>query len=135
MERTLLIPRDGRGGEMSPLHVRGVDERIIVSDGRLTIFAGARTIVARKGDTVDVAAGEARTYRVDSDSARWLVLTSVQSVARYEDFGRALAVPVGNSWTPEDEATVGAIAAANGIELLGPPGTLPADLVAGRAAA
>ena len=135
MERTLLIPREGRAGTMPPLHLRRVDERIIVAHGRLTIFVGSQTLTARTGDTVDLPAGAPRTYRVESHAARWLVLTTVRSVARYEDFGRALAVPVGNSWTPEDEATVGAIAAANEIEILGPPGTLPADLAAARAAA
>jgi hypothetical protein len=136
MERPLLVPRDaGAAGAMPPLHVRDVDERLIVVEGQLTVFVGSELVTARKGDTVDVPAGRPRTFRVDTDGARWLVLTTVRSVARFEDFGRALAVPVGNSWTAEDEAATAAIGEPNGIEILGPPGTLPSDLHAARAAA
>jgi hypothetical protein len=135
-EHALLVEREARcPGTMPPLHVRSVDERLIVAEGKLTVFVGDEIVTARMGDSVEIPAGEPRTFRVDSDGARWLVLTTVRSVARFEDFGRALAIPIGNSWTAEDEATVGAIAGANGIEILGPPGTLPADLHAARAAA
>jgi quercetin dioxygenase-like cupin family protein len=135
-EKTLLVEREAaRQGAMPPLHVRSVDETCIVVDGTITFFVGTEVVTGRKGDTIRIPAGRPRTYRIDSEGARWRVLTTVRSAVRFEEFGRALAVPVGRSWTPEDEATVAAIGAENGIEILGSPGTLPADLQAARAAA
>ncbi|MEA2482486.1 MAG: hypothetical protein QOC55_433, partial [Thermoleophilaceae bacterium] len=75
------------------------------------------------------AAGAERTFRVVSEDARWLVLTRVTSLERFLDWGRAapevLATPLSWSPTGEDFAAIASIAAANGIELLGPPGVLP----------
>ena len=62
---------------------------------------------------------------MESHGARWVVSTEVRSPARYDDFGRALAVPTGDWESLEDAATVTAIAAANRISVLGPPGLLP----------
>ena len=63
-----------------------------------------------------------------SSEARWLVLTHVRSLERFIDFGRAVSAPLPAAYgwpSPEERAVVAAIAAANGIELLGAPGALP----------
>jgi hypothetical protein len=74
-------------------------------------------------------AGVARTFRVGSEGTRWLVLTQVRCLDRFADFGRAVSAPLDDpcaSWPSADEqAAVESLAAANGIELLGPPGALP----------
>ena len=47
----------------------------------------------------------------------------------YEAFGRAVALPSvqGGEWSSlEEAAAVASVAAANGIDVLGPPGALPA---------
>ena len=120
-----LVERSARGGAMAPLHVRGEDEVYRVVEGLVTFFVGDETVSAAAGDVVVAPAGVARTVRVESSSARWLVLTRVESLPRFEDFGRALAPP-SEDWPSLDEvAALSAIAAANGIDVVGPPGALP----------
>ena len=66
--------------------------------------------------------------RVESDEAHWLVIATP---AGFDEFVRAVAdvapaeelPPAGR---PVDPAAMGQAAARFGIELLGPPGTLPA---------
>lgn len=82
-------------------------------------------MTARAGDVVAARAGAARTARVESSHARWLVLTRVSSLPYFEDFGRALAAPAADWPSPEEVATLSVIAAANGIDVIGPPGALP----------
>jgi quercetin dioxygenase-like cupin family protein len=117
----------GRSGLMPPLHAHDEDETFRVVSGELTFFVGEEVVRARAGDVVVAPRGAARTYRVESDGARWLVLTRLASVARFEDFGRALAEPSADGrWPSEEELrSLRAIAAAKGIELLGPPGAVP----------
>ena len=120
-------------GSMPPLHARDEDESYYLLTGEITFFVGEEVVQAAGGDVVLAPRSVPRTFRVESEHARWLVLTRVTSLARFEDFGRALTRPhPGGDWTswPSDEeiATLRAIAATNGIEVLGPPGLLPGDL-------
>jgi quercetin dioxygenase-like cupin family protein len=122
-------------GTMPPLHVRDRDESYHVLLGSVTFFVGDETITASAGEVVVAPAGVPRTFRVTSETARWLVLTELDSVARYEDFTRAVAQgwdvegASAGTWPSEEEAAaVSAVGAANGIVVLGPPGMLPGDL-------
>lgn len=121
--------RLGRG-LMPPLHAHDEDESYQVLEGEIVFHVGGETVRARAGDVVVAPRHVPRTYRVESERARWLVVTSLRSLSLYEDFQRALA-PAGPGegtllWPSEDEeAAVAGIAAANGIEILGPPGSLP----------
>lgn len=120
----LVERRAPRRGVMPPLHAQAEDAQYEVLSGALTFHVGADVLYARAGDVVDVPAGHAHTFRVESDGSRWTVTTRVRSTARFEDLGLALALP--GEWTSDDErAALGAIAAANGIAILGPPGRLP----------
>lgn len=122
----LLFERSATRGAMAPLHRRPEDETFRVVDGEVTFFVGDEAVRARAGDVVVAPSGIPRTFRVESAVARWLVLTRVASLERYEDFGRAVAPPVLDGWWPsEDElAALEAIARANGIEILAPPGVV-----------
>jgi hypothetical protein len=111
-------------GLMPPLQAHPVRTTYSVVDGSITFFVGGRTIEAGSGATVVAEAGVAHTFRIESDGARWRVATDVASIARFDDLGRALAFPAG--MTEQDATTVSAIAAANGIRVLGSPGLLPA---------
>ena len=126
LARAVAVERAAsRAGLMPPLHARDEDESYHVLEGELTFYVGDDTVRAGSGDRVVAPRGVPRTFRVESERARWLVVTRVRSVERFEDFGRALARPV-PGWPSADEAaTVTAIGAANGIEVLGPPGSLP----------
>jgi hypothetical protein len=67
-------------------------------------------------------------YRVESEEARWLVITTP---AGFDAFVREVAVPapadeLPPAGRPFDPAVLGQAAAKVGIEILGAPGTLPA---------
>lgn len=122
----VLAERTAGGGKMPPLHARDEGEAYRVTQGIVTFFVGDEEVTAGPGDVVVAPAGAARTFRVESDRATWFVLTHVRSLARFEDWGRAVTEPLDDGWpSPEEAATVASIAGANGIELLGPPGDLP----------
>jgi quercetin dioxygenase-like cupin family protein len=116
-------------GVMPPLYARDEDESYLLLEGEVEFHVGDERLRAAAGDVVVAPRGVARTFRVLSRRARWLVVTSVRSLAGYEAFGRAVARPAvpGGRWPSVDEAAaVATVAAANGIDVLGPPGALPA---------
>jgi mannose-6-phosphate isomerase-like protein (cupin superfamily) len=71
-----LVEREApRRGLMPPLHARSQDETYHVLAGELIFFVGDEVVRARPGDVVVAPRGVPRTYRVESEGARWLVLT------------------------------------------------------------
>ena len=127
--QTALVERAAPEGAMPPLHRRDEAETYRVLEGEVLFFIDDEVVPAGPGDVVVAAAGAARTFRVESEDARWLVLTRVTALERFLDFNRAitqpLAVPISGWPSEEERAGVAAMAAANGIELLGPPGLVP----------
>jgi mannose-6-phosphate isomerase-like protein (cupin superfamily) len=127
--QTALVERAAPEGAMPPLHRRGEAETYRVLEGEVLFFIDDEVVPAGPGDVVVAAAGAARTFRVESEDARWLVLTRVATLERFLDFNRAiaqpLAVPISGWPSAEERAAVAALAAVNGIELLGPPGVVP----------
>src|SRR4051812_281559 len=126
-----MVERTAPAGHMPPLLRRDEQETYRVLSGEVVFFVGNDMVWAGPGDVVVAPAGAARTFRAGSEGARWLVLTRVRSLDRFSDFGRAVSAPLsdpGAGWPSDSEhAAVASIAAANGIELLGPPGALPAS--------
>jgi quercetin dioxygenase-like cupin family protein len=127
-----LVEVWGAHGDMPPLHIHHrEDETFYVLEGELTLFAGAEhEIVIAAGQAAVAPRGVAHAYRVDSDHARWL---AVSSPSGFAEFVRAVSEPAPAAEMPPAERPVdpGAIAAAGaefGIEILAPPGTLPRDL-------
>jgi quercetin dioxygenase-like cupin family protein len=103
-------------GAMPPLHARDAEEGYVVLDGEVSFYVGNDVVHAKAGDAVVVPAGVPRSFRVTSTTARWRVLAAV-SPSGYEDLTPAAKQPTGAS---------GEEAAAGGIEVLAPPGMLPA---------
>ena len=126
-----MVERRAQTGQMAPLYKRDEDESYRVVSGEVTFFVGGDIVLAREGDVVVAPAGVDRTFRAETDNARWIVLTRVSSFERYLDFGRAVARPRRDGaleWPSASElSAVSALAAANGIELLGPPGAVPGE--------
>src|SRR3954471_512826 len=125
-----MVERSAPSGHMAPLHRRDQAESYRVVSGEITFFVDGDVIPARAGDVVVAPAGAPRTWRAESDGARWIVLTRVAQLQRYVDFGRASTPPLPDAaagdWpSPEELQALATMAAANGIELLGPPGALP----------
>ena len=124
-----LIEEEARQGDMPPLHVHhDHDEVFYVLSGQVSIHL--------PGSRIDVGAGQAafapreipHTYRVESEEgARWLVATTSGGFAA---FVAEVSIPAEDDGYASDEALpapadLAAAAARAGIEILGPPGTLP----------
>lgn len=118
----------GRRGDMPPLHVhRRDDETFFVVEGEMMLFVGDRQIAVREGQAVLAPREVPHAYRVESEQARWLV---INSPAGFEKFVRAASEPAPSAELPPpgrpvDLGALAQIAADHGIEILGPPGTLP----------
>jgi quercetin dioxygenase-like cupin family protein len=88
-----LFPR----GTSPPLHSHPQDESYVVLAGRLTVVAGDRRVELEPGGVAVVPMGVAHTFRVDSDEARILVLSTPAGLER---FVRAGSVPASASTLP-----------------------------------
>ena len=117
----LLVPR----GTATPLHRQPEDEEsFYVLEGKLTFYLeDDQPIPASAGSFVHVPAGVAHAYRVDSETARILVVTTAQ----HERFFRAASDPAQARTVPPqappDMERVMAAAQEYGVEILGqPPG-------------
>src|SRR5436305_4077954 len=65
-----------------PLHTHPQDESYIVQEGRLTVQAGEERFDLVPGAAAVVPMGVAHTFRVDSDTARVLVLSTPAGLER-----------------------------------------------------
>ena len=66
-----------------PLHTHPQDESYVVLDGRMTIRAGDERFELEAGGAAVVPTGVAHTFRVDSDTARVLVLSTPAGLERF----------------------------------------------------
>ncbi len=122
----------GPQGFATPLHVhRDVDEGFYVIEGELTIWAGDDVTVLNAGDFVLAPRGVPHTIKNTAAGDTHMLVTSTP--AGFENFVRAYGtaaptheLPVLDG--PPDIARAAALAAENGIDLLGPPGMLPTEL-------
>jgi quercetin dioxygenase-like cupin family protein len=80
-----------------PLHTHPQDESYIVLDGQLTLHAGADRFELLPGGIGVVPTGVAHTFRVDSDTARVLVLSTPAGI---EQFVRDSSVPATSPTLP-----------------------------------
>ncbi len=80
-----------------PLHTHPQDESYIVLDGRLTVHVGANRFELDTGAVGVVPTGVAHTFRVDSDTARVLVLSTPAGI---EPFVRDGSVPATSPTLP-----------------------------------
>ena len=117
-----LVPR----GSSPPLHVHhDEDEVFFVLEGRLRLRLGGADVELGAGEGALGPRGVPHTYRVESEQARWLVITAA---APFEDFVRAMSRPAEAEGLPPAGppdatamAALTAAAAAYGIEFVGPP--------------
>ena len=89
-------------GTMPPLHAHDEEERYRVLEGEVTFYVGGETVRARPGDVVVAPRDVPRTFCVTSETARWLVVTSLRSLSRYEDFSRAVTQPLAIGARPRE---------------------------------
>ncbi|MDX6666985.1 MAG: hypothetical protein QOK04_365 [Solirubrobacteraceae bacterium] len=84
-----------------PLHTHPQDESYVVLEGRLTVKAGDERFELEEGGTGVIPMGVAHTFRVDSDTARVLVLSTPAGLER---FVRAGSVPATAPTLPPADA-------------------------------
>jgi quercetin dioxygenase-like cupin family protein len=92
-----LFPR----GASPPCHTHPQDESYIVLEGRLTVQAGARRFTLAPGGAAAVPMGVAHTFRVDSETARVLVLSTPAGLERFVRDG---SVPAARAELPPPDA-------------------------------
>ena len=125
-----LVEITSARGSMPPLHVHhGDDETFYVLEGELTLFAGDSEIVVGAGEAALAPREVPHTYRIESARARYLV---INSPAGFEQFVHAVGEPApADQLLPPagravDPTALAQAAAQHGIDILGPPGALPA---------
>ena len=123
-----VVEMDGRRGDMPPLHVhRREDEVFYVLDGKLSLHRPDGSTELGPGQAAVAPRDVPHAYRVESETARWL---AIATPAGFDAFVREAGEPAPEDALPpegrvHDPALLSGIAARYGIELLGPPGTLP----------
>ena len=120
-----LFPRNAS----PPLHTHPQDESYIVQEGRLTLQAGEQQFELVAGAAAVVPMGVAHTFRVDSESARVLVLSTPAGLERLVRDGsvRATQPTLPPSEAPRPSAEqLEELFSAHGQVNVGPP-LLPDD--------
>jgi len=117
----------GARGASPPLHVHHTeDELFCVLEGDLRLRDDGRDLWLGAGDTHLIRKGVPHTYRIESEEAVWLTVTTHGDFERFVlDFARPAEQPGlpdrSRPPTPERREEVVASAAAHGIEFVGPP--------------
>lgn len=117
-----LVDEQAKRGETVPLHRHAHDmESFYVLEGEITFFVGGRPgIRVKRGGFVHVPGGEAHGFRIESESARYLILTS----SRHGEFYRAITLPARAGGLPPVESVSGpamkSACAQFGVEFIGP---------------
>ena len=106
-------------GETPPLHVHHThDEGFYVLSGEVTLYMPGRQVTLRRGDFFLAPRDIPHVYRVSDDGpASWLCTSNPSGFEKF-------VARVG-SLDQQDPETVTTVAAEFGIEILGPPGTMP----------
>jgi quercetin dioxygenase-like cupin family protein len=133
---TIRLPGEASGGRFAlieflfprhaspPLHTHPQDESYFVLDGELTLQSGDDRFQLGPGGAAVVPMGVPHTFRVDSESARVLVLSTPAGLER---FVRDAGVPATTATLPPDDVArptpeeMEEIFRAHGQVNLGPP--------------
>ena len=117
-----------RRGDMPPLHVhRREDEVFYMLEGRLSLHLADVSHEIGPGQAAFAPRDVPHVYRVESETARWL---AIATPAGFDMFVREVGEPAPEEMLPpegrvHDPGRIAEIGARHGIELLGPPGTMP----------
>jgi quercetin dioxygenase-like cupin family protein len=117
-----LVDEQGNRGESVPLHRHPDDmESFYVLEGELTLYVGDQPGVrAPAGSFAHIPGGTVHGFRIESEKARYLILTT----ARHGDFYRAITRASQPGGLPPDESVEGPqIKQAGedyGVEFVGP---------------
>ena len=122
-----VIESLARRGDSPPLHVQQTeDELFVVLDGTVTVIVDGERSTLGAGEVACAPRGVPHTYRVDSEQARWLAVTTHGD---FEAFMRAASRPADRDTlpppsgppTPDQIQQLEALADRHGIAFVGPP--------------
>lgn len=125
--RLVVIEDLASKGNGTPLHRHPDDEEsFYILEGNLTFWLGDDSpVVAPAGAFVHIPGGIAHAFRVDSGSARYMIITT----PRHGEFYRAISDPadesIGTMHAEMDMARIEAACDRFGVEILGPPPDMP----------
>jgi len=123
-----IVEVEARRGDMPPLHVHhGADETFYVVAGTVSLHLPDRSVELTAGESFLAPRDVPHVYRVESETARWLAVTTPGGFA---DFVREVSDEAeGDGFPPlgreHDPSRLAQAAARQRIELLGSPGTMP----------
>ena len=126
--RYAVVEVAGRGGDMPPLHVHHREDEVFhVLAGTMSLHLPGEHVELGAGDTFVTPRGIPHACRVESETARWLVFCEPAGFDAFvvEDSTPAPIDELPPPSRPKDADALAAAGARHGIELLGPPGTLP----------
>jgi quercetin dioxygenase-like cupin family protein len=126
-----VLEHEARLGDSPPLHDHRDDDEVFqVLDGRLRLQVGDDELTAGPGDVLTAPRGVPHSYVVETERARWLVITPGDGFERFVVAASRPAetddLPEPTPVTPELAEGLGRLAAAHGIDLVGPPLALAA---------
>lgn len=116
-----------RRGDSPPFHVHHTEDEVLhLIDGELVVLVDGDLQRVRPGQTCLLPKGIPHTYRVVSETARWLVVTTHGDFERFvRETSRTAATqglpPAGETPTLEQQRALADLAARHHIELVGPP--------------
>jgi quercetin dioxygenase-like cupin family protein len=112
-------------GAAPPVHTHPQDETFYVLEGKVTVWVDGAERACEPGDAVYAAGGTPHAFRVESDTARMLFLSTPAGI---EEFVAALAEPARWPWLqpPPDGPRVpperlAAVEAEHGVVRVAPP--------------
>jgi quercetin dioxygenase-like cupin family protein len=117
-----LVDEQAKRGESVPLHLHRQDmESFYVIEGEITFYIGDQPRVrASAGSFVHVPGGTVHGFRIESETARYLILTT----ARHGRFYRAISLPSRPGGLPPlepiDGSQIQRACEEYGIEFVGP---------------
>jgi quercetin dioxygenase-like cupin family protein len=115
-------------GQQPPLHSHDHDdEGFYVLDGEVRLHVGPDTICLGPGQCAVAPRDIPHTYVVESERATWLVASN----GGFDRYVTEIGAPLNHPGQPLDVKLppmerILEVSAAHGIQILGPPGTLPA---------
>jgi quercetin dioxygenase-like cupin family protein len=121
-----LLDQWGRDGDITPMHIHRQEAEIFyVLEGGITAWAGDDVHTLDAGDAIYLPSGQAHAFGIHTPQAR---LITVTAPAGFADFVKAAGIPVSGKVPVAWEFDLSAIMRAapqHGIEIVGPPPSLP----------
>lgn len=116
-----LVDETARRGEAVPLHRHIADvESFYVIEGQVAFYLGGeRSVLAGAGSFVHVPEGTVHGFRIESDRARYLILTTPHHGEFYKAISRPAKADGSAPDVPINTAAIGAAIEAYGIEWIG----------------